>query len=173
MFYCFETEKAVQAAGVLLGAHPGQQMSSLRLVKLLYLADRENLKTVARPIIGNPVVAKADGPAHGELSSIINGEHPDEGLWSQFIHQDGYLVRLVDDPGVLDLSQQEIQTLNSVAQSHCTSNDWDLVELTRELPEWKKNYVEKETRPIPIDDILDAVGWSADDKAAILEEIAD
>lgn len=173
MFHVFELEKSVQAAGVLLRAHHGKQMSSLRLLTLLYLADRENLKAVARPILGTSVIAKEEGPQHREVWDLLFGEHAEESAWSPYIQKDGYVIELIEDPSILDLSAQEIQTLNAVAHRCRDQSDLELVEQAREFPEWRKNRIADTTRPIPIGDILDALGWSSEDKSAILEEFDD
>jgi uncharacterized phage-associated protein len=173
MFHHFELEKAIQAAGVLLRAHPGRQMSAVRLSKLLYFADRENLKAAARPIIGNHIVAHDDGPGHWELRGVLRNERNDVS-WNKYFQKEEDLVELIDDPGVLDLSAQEIETLANVAESHREQGDLELIEIARQFPEWRKHasggYTQRE---IPWSDILEAVGWSDEDRAAILEEFDD
>ena len=169
MFHRFEIEKAVQAAGVLLRLHRGRQMSCLRLQNLLYLADRQNLKTVARPILGNVIVARPEGPQHQDIWEILGGGQLEPVTWSHCIQRDGYVVELVEEAGVLDLSAQEIETLGDIARANTARNDWVLVEDARAFPEWKKNFDVKSTGAIPLSDILEAVGWSDEDRAAILE----
>lgn len=173
MFHVFEYDKAVQAAGILLRAHRGKQMSSLRLLTLLYLADRENLKSVARPIIGNHFVATEDGPQHREVRELLTSIPGEELSWSTYIHRDGYVVELVEDPGALALSPQEIEVLTTLADRYRARNDVELVELTRQFPEWQRNHVVNSSVAISITDVLDALGWSAEDRASILEEFDD
>ena len=43
MPYRFNISKAIEAAGVLLREEPSRRMSRIRLLKLLYIADRESL----------------------------------------------------------------------------------------------------------------------------------
>ena len=57
MFYPFKIDKAIQAAGVLLNEHQRGQMEYLRLLKLLYIADREAIAETGQPIVGSRVVA--------------------------------------------------------------------------------------------------------------------
>ena len=173
MFYRFELDKALQAAGVLLHAQRGDQLSSLRLLKLLYLADRESLRLTGRPIIGNPLVAAAQGPQHREVAILLKGEHPEQAVWSQYIDRDWQVVQLVDDPGVSELSAQEIETLVDVARQQRELNDWELVELTRGLPEWRQSYLSGSARPMTLADILSALGFSASDQTTILGEFED
>ncbi len=171
MFIKFDAEKAVQAAGVLLRAHEGRQMEFLRLLKLLYIADRESLKATGSPIIGNKPVAMDYGPLHSAVYDLIKGMHPDEQIWSAHIQKFGYSIRLLDDPGVLKLSRFEIEILNKIADQYCNDSEWDIVKYTHSFEEWKKNFVEGTSRPIPIEDILDAVGFDESEKLAIIQDL--
>jgi uncharacterized phage-associated protein len=167
----FRPEKAVQAAGVLLRAHSGREMDYMRLLKLLYISDRESLRLTGRPIIGNRPIAMNNGPLHSGVYDLIKGTHPLEQLWSAHFEKIGYSVRLLSDPGVLYLSEKEISILNEVSDRYRNMDTWELVEHTHSFEEWKKNHVANTSTPIPIGDILDGVGIAADDKAAILNDL--
>jgi len=170
MFSHFQPEKAVQAAAVLLRAQGSREMDYMRLLKLLYIADRESLKRIGRPIIGNKPVAMKNGPLHSGVYDLIKGTHPNEGAWSKYIARVGYTVRQIEDPGVLELSEIEIEILNDVVDRYHTSTTWDLVELSHTFGEWEKNYVEGTSTPIPLEDILVGVGLSSDAIAEMLKD---
>jgi uncharacterized phage-associated protein len=171
MYFSSSTTKIIQAASVLLRCEH-KQMSYLRLLKLLYIADREALKEVGRPILGTRPVAMKHGPLHSIVYDLIKGQHLEEPLWSQYIERDRYQLKLVQDPGVGNLSRYEIKKLTDVCERYAHVDDWALAELTHEFAEWQKNYREHTAVPISLDDILDALGRSAD-KAAILQDAAD
>ena len=69
----FDTLKIVQAAAVLLKEEAGQ-MTRLRLLKLLYIADRESLAETLRPISGDDVVAMDHGPVLSSTYKLIRRE---------------------------------------------------------------------------------------------------
>lgn len=147
-------------------------MSYLRLLKLLYIADRESLKQTFRPIIGTRTVAMKNGPLHSEVLDLVKGQHSDEPLWSNYVRKDGYQVELTIDPGVSELSRFEIDLLVKTYEQFAPIDDWQLVENTHDFPEWDKNYPDKSintSRTIPFDDLIDAVGLAAE-KKTILEE---
>ena len=171
MYIQFQPTKVVQASSVLLRSLDSREMEYLRLLKLLYIADRESLKLTGRPIIGNHAVAMKNGPLHSEIYDLIRGTHAFEQVWSAHISKQGYAVRLVSDPGVLDLSEQEIEILHDVAERHRNDSTWDVVELTHTFHEWRKNYREGTSSPIPLEDILAGVGFSEEDRAAILSDL--
>ena len=57
MAFHFNLDKTMQAIAALLHFHGTKEMSYLRLLKILYIADRESLKETGRPITGDHVVA--------------------------------------------------------------------------------------------------------------------
>jgi uncharacterized phage-associated protein len=166
----FSPDKAVQAAAELLRTEPARQMSYLRLLKLLYLAERRSLKESGAPILGGKFVAMKNGPLHSEVYDLIKGDHPQQARWAEHIRKQGYHVQLEQDPGVKQLSRFEIQILREVADHWKDQDDWELAESTHSFPEWRKNYVEGTSRVIPLEDAFSAVGFApADVQAAIAD----
>src|SRR6266481_4115650 len=106
--------KAIQAASVLLKTDRCKRMSYLRLIKLLYIADRESLKETGRKITRDRTVAMKNGPVLSGIYDLIKGRHEAADEWSQKIRKDGYQVELVDDPGSGQLSRYEIKKLREV-----------------------------------------------------------
>lgn len=173
MFFRFSTEKLIQAAGVLLRQTRNRRMEYLRLLKLLYIADRRHLQQYHRPIIGNRLVAMKFGPLHSELYDLVKGEHIDEPLWSESIQKDNYEITLIKDAGVSELSAAEVRTLTETYELHQTMTEWDLVEITHDFPEWLKNFPDKTSNTantISFDDLLDAVGLQ-NEKQPILDDL--
>ena len=159
----FSPEKAVQAAAELLRSESTRQMSYLRLLKLLYLAERRSLKESGAPILGGKFVAMKNGPLHSEVYDLIKGEHPEQAKWAGHIRKQGYHVQLVQEPGVQELSCFEIQILREVADQWKDQDDWELAESTHSFPEWRKNYVEGTSRVIPLEDAFSGVGFTPAD----------
>ena len=73
MYFQFGTRKIVEAAAVLLRSSQHGRMGRLRLLKLLYIADRESLRETGRPIVGTKLVAMDLGPVHSEVYDLIKG----------------------------------------------------------------------------------------------------
>lgn len=146
-------------------------MSYLRLLKLLYIADRESLRQARRPIVGTRPVAMKNGPLHGKVLDLISQRDIDEADWSRYIRKHGYEVVLVQDPGVSELSRFEIDLLNQVARDFSQMDDWELVEYTHTFTEWQKNYQADTSRAISVEDILAAVNVSPEDREEILDDL--
>ena len=172
MFFRFSTQKTIQAVGVLLRQARGR-MEYLRLLKLLYIADREHLRDFQRPIVGTRLVAMKNGPLHSEVYDLVKGEHVAEPLWSEYIRREGHEVELLKDPGVSELSAAEVRTLTTISDRYQALSEWDLVEVTHDFPEWIENYPddsENTSRTIPFDSLLNAIGLQKE-KAAILDDL--
>jgi uncharacterized phage-associated protein len=164
----FAPIKIAQAVSVLLKTEPIKRMGRLRILKLLYIADRESLIERARSITGDKPVAMDHGPVLSQTYDLIKGTDYASPQWGQFLRSDGRDVELVEDPGVGKLTRYEITKLQEVALRLKESDDWMIAELTHGFSEWIKNRPDKgSSKPIPLDDLLEATG-RAQDKDSLL-----
>lgn len=131
-------------------------MSRLRLLKLLYIADRELLIESARTITGDHAYAMKNGPVLTQIYDLIKGEGSRAGEWDDFIHSDGYRVELKQEPGRSQLSKQEVEKLIQVAERFRNWDDFEISEYTHGFAEWKNNFHGDETMRIPWDEVLRA-----------------
>jgi uncharacterized phage-associated protein len=153
----FRLDKTIQAVALLLQDDHVDQSSYLKLLKLLYIADRESLKETGRPITGDRAVAMEHGPVLSHLYDLIKGEDSRE-EWTRFFRTDGsFRVQAVADPGTDKLCKYEVEKLREVSTRYAECSRWQLRDETHKLPEWQKNDPGKSVRPIPLEDILEAV----------------
>ena len=159
MIFRFNVMKTIQAAAVLLKAESPHRLSRLRLLKLLYIADRSLLQQRARSITGDRPVAMDHGPVLTGTYELLKGEAYFSPQWEQYIQNEGRDAVLKSEPGVGELSRYEIAKLHEVAARFRDCNDWEVAEFTHTFPEWVKNQPKKGTcKAIPIEDILSATG---------------
>ena len=93
MHFCFSVKKAIQAAAALLRTEETRQMPYLRLLKLLYIADRDSIRKTGRPITGDQIQAMEYGPVPESVYKLIKGEHYNSPSWSKHFQTAGYLIR--------------------------------------------------------------------------------
>jgi hypothetical protein len=93
----------------------------MKLIKLLYAADRESLLRFGKPSIGGHYYAMKLGPVVSEILDLL--DHPPDVLgplaeeWSQHFERIGYDIQMTR-PATLDpLSEAEVQLL---------TDTWDL-----------------------------------------------
>lgn len=130
----FNGAKAAEAAAVLLQT-AGGKMPYMRLIKLVYLADRESLHRYGRPIVGGQYVAMKYGPVTSEVLDAIKRER--SGPWQAMIERQGCDVKLRQEPKAALLSEAEISILRETADLFRQLDQWALSYVTHEvLPEW-------------------------------------
>lgn len=166
----FNEAKATQLAASLLKLRGTQRMNYLKLLKLMYLIDREALARWGRSISTDRHVSMDKGPVLSRVYNLITEEQCQKGDWSNHISQAAdYDVRLIEDPGTDELSRAEEDLIEEIFQEHGHKNRWKLVEEVHKLPEWQDPH--GSMIPIDVRDILSAVGKTPGDIAAIEQEI--
>jgi uncharacterized phage-associated protein len=152
----FNEAKATQAAARLLRLRGGT-MSYMKLIKLLYLSDREALIRWGRPITTDCYVSMDAGPVVSRIYDLIRNEPSPNSVkvWGKFISgPEDYEVRLLGEPGSGELSTAERQLIDEVFRQHGQDNRWALVDYSYGLPEW--TYPDGGVLPIEYRDILRA-----------------
>src|SRR5262249_31384220 len=138
MYFPVQVEKAIQAIGVLFRHDGVGNMNYMRVLKLLYIADRESLSETGRTIVGGNVIAMERGPVLEEIYDLIRGRHKDMPLWDRYFQKRHYNLELCGHPDVKKLSKYQIAKLQDVAERFKDDDEWSLVNLTHQFPEWQK-----------------------------------
>ena len=157
----FNFPKALQATAWLLRL-AGGRMRYIKLLKLLYIAEREYLAEEARMIFGDRVVAMKYGPVLTNVYDLIKSEGDYAETWREYIHKTSdYNVILRSDPGYGDLCRAETEKLTDVFERYGKMDGFRLSEVTHQFPEWLRNYEDiafSGSFPISVEDILCAQG---------------
>ncbi|MBN1423537.1 SocA family protein [Candidatus Fermentibacteria bacterium] len=155
----YNEEKATQAAARLLKL-AGGRMNHMKLIKLLYIADRNAILRWGRPITFDWYYSLPHGPV---LSLTLNkvSEEPDPSspsYWHRFISpSQEYQVRLVRTPPSDALSRAEETLLDEVHAEFGSMDQWQLRDYSHTLPEWQDPQGSR--LPIDLRDILAAEGF--------------
>jgi hypothetical protein len=157
MSLTFNEKKATQAAGRLL-EQGGNPMNAMKLIRMLYLADREAILRWGRSITTDFYVFLKHGPVLSQiLNLIIEGDDPrlEPSIWSAHIGllQDG-AVALLGPLEPQQLSDGERGILDETVRQHGARTPWELADLTRALPEWRDPH--GSAIPFDVPDILAA-----------------
>lgn len=171
MMPLFNETKATQAAARLLDLRGGA-MSFVKLVKLLYLADREALIRWGCTITTDRHLSLDNGPVVSRIYDLVQDEPPPNcfRIWRRFISEPrNYEVHLLGDPGVGELSRSEQELIDEVFAQHGRQDRWAIVAFSRSLPEWTNP--DGGALPIEYSDILRAAHKTAGDISAIEEAL--
>ena len=143
-------------------------MKFLKLIKLMYLVDREALSRWGRTVSTDHHVSMDKGPVLSNVYRLINEEPSDSEFWVRHISQaHDYDVELLDNPGDDELSKAEEALIAEVYADHGYKNRFDLVKELHKVPEWRDPH--GSMIPISLADILSAVGRDQEDIAGFQE----
>ena len=163
----FDERKAAQVAAFFL-YKAGGRMSVLKLMKLMYLAERKSYEVFGEPMIGDYLVSMDQGPVLSQTLNHMNGSKPSspEG-WETWVQdRDDYdisLRRAVKTPeaDLTRLSDAELDVLDQVWGRFGAMNKWALVDWTHaHCPEWTDP--KGSSTPIPYSELLEKIGYSAE-----------
>lgn len=167
----FNEKRATEAAAKFLKLRGGR-MSYLKLIKLLYLLDREALLRWGRPVTTDRYVSMGNGPVVSRIYDLMR-EEPAPGtnpIWRQFISApSNYEVSLTVEPEIDELSPAEESLIEEIFAKYGKLSRWDLVNLSHDLAEWQ----DPKGSAIPIEyrDILRAGNKTESEIAAVESEL--
>lgn len=166
----FDEIKATQVAAAVL-LKRGGRMHYLKLIKLLYLIDREALFRWGVPVSTDRYVSMDQGPVVSNIYKLIVEDKP-KPVWAKYISQPlgDYEVQLMGECPTDRLSQAEENLINEIYGRYGYRNRWDLVDnVMHKLPEWTNP--QGTSIPIHIREILEAQGEEAEEIKAVLREL--
>ncbi|GHU38217.1 hypothetical protein AGMMS50256_37200 [Betaproteobacteria bacterium] len=166
----FDERRTAEAAAYML-FRAGGKLPHIKLMKLLYLAERLSLQRYGEPLTGDKAVAMPLGPVLSMTLELINGTRPScPGGWEDWISDranhmvelaDPSMIRTTDD--LVHLSDADLEVLQETWGRFGHMEKFALVNYTHEhLPEWQ----DPEGSSIPIPYIRIFTGIGMDDETA-------
>lgn len=151
----FRFDRSLQAAAYFVKLAGGVEYH-LRLLKLLYIADRHYLLSYGEMITGDHVVALKHGPVLTNIFDLIKGRGVRADKWACHLQTlpESHKIRLIDDPRTGSLCRASQKLLDDVYTQYGRMSRFQLRDLTHTFPEWKKYFREGAAMSIPWEDIL-------------------
>lgn len=154
--------KVTEAAALLL--HLCGPMEKLKLMKLLYLADRRFLLEFGVPIFYDNHVSMPNGPALSRTLNLMNDETgPSEmAFWRSMIAGPSgpkHTMSAIQEVEPEHLSPFEVKVITSIQRDHSETGVWELRDLLHthdHCPEWSDP--KGSSKPIRIREILEKWG---------------
>ncbi len=174
----FNERKAAQVATWFL-RQSGGNMAHLKLIKLIYLAEREAMAKHGMLITGDRFVSMPHGPVPSQTLNLLNGEMQNgtDG-WDMWIsdkanHQ--VALRPRENADTLDeLSSAEIAIFESVWAKFGHLDQWKLVDYlhdAKNCPEWKDP--DGSSLQITYQQIFEGLGRSTEEAGALASRLED
>jgi uncharacterized phage-associated protein len=169
---CVDERKATQVAAFFLKESDNYMRDFIKLVKLVYLADREALLELGYTLTKGTHYSLPKGPIVSEVYDWLKGRLIGE-FWNQHIRRSGkYGVKLERDPGIGLLAESHILILRRVQKEYGNMRTWKLVKNVEALPEYRKPTGKRKSRPIQYVRILchKKSGYTLEEGMAIAKE---
>lgn len=174
MGFAFDLDHSIQLIAHIFERFHSDRMNIMKLLKLLYIADRESLRKAGYPLTGDAPYAMPHGPVLSQIYDLMKTDNNwssmtgdgEESRWCEYFIKEAHDLRMIKTPGSGELSGHDKDTLAEVCTTY---GDWDQFQLSQyshEFIEWKRNESGHSSRPIPLRDLIEAVGRVED-----LEEI--
>ena len=169
----FDERKATEAASLFLVLRGSKRMHYMKLIKLLYLADRTALQRWGIPITTDTYVSMDHGPVVSTIFDLIRRKIKGT-TWEEYISapmgDKGKEVELIKEPKPARLSRAEEKLIREVFERFGRWNRYRLRDYVHQhLPEWEDP--EGSSIPISIADILKAGGEDEKEIAAVEKEL--
>jgi uncharacterized phage-associated protein len=174
----FSEKRAAQVAAYFL--HKGNgRMPLLKLMKLMYLAERLSFKKFGEPLVGDKLVSMDHGPVLSRTYNYINGMVLSvEGGWESWISdREGHDVALRDpslirspEQDLLELSESDLEVLGEVWQEFGHWDRWKLRDYTHDhCPEWEDPH--GSSTPIDYERLFKALNFSVEESEVLVARL--
>lgn len=132
----FDLDRTAQAAARFLSRAPQHQLSKLKLMKLLYIADRTAFATYGATISGDRLVSMPHGPVLSRTLGALKMEDAAPDAWTAWVrHTGGHNFRLADGANIDAagrLSDADIAIIDDVWDRFGTMAPWQLRDWTHD-----------------------------------------
>jgi uncharacterized phage-associated protein len=168
--------KVTQMAAYFLHKRGGR-MSHLKLMKLLYLADRESLRLYGLSMSGDCLVSMPHGPVLSMTLNLMDGDvestSPD-GWESLISSKDNHELSLIKSELQIDrldeLSKADTGVLESIWSQFGKLSRWEIRDYTHQhCPEWEDPH--GSSAPIRFEKLFQVLGHPADESERLAAHI--
>ena len=169
----FKQSKAAQVAAFFAQAEGGK-INVLKLIKLMYLADRRFMQWHKAPILYDNFYSLDHGPVGSMSYDLLQGNIEDSREWDQWItdranHEVG-LNRSANRADLDQISDAEFETLSEIWKQFGHMNQWAIRDWThRNCREWKDPH--GSSLPFDYEDVFVAFGMDRPEAGEIQEKL--
>lgn len=139
----FSELRIAQMAAFFVAKERDRRQATLKLMKLLYLADRESLNRFGHPISFDVLGSMNQGPVLSGALDLIHGEAwPSADGWAKWISdENNYEVSVRENPNrerLTELSDADLAVMESVWQTFGHMDRWQIRDYTHQnCREWE------------------------------------
>lgn len=158
----FNSQVAAQVAAFFTQKEGGE-IAVLKLIKLVYLADRESMSQTGFPITNDNFVSMPHGPVNSQTLNLVDGS-AESIAWSDLLSDRADyklgLTRSLEEDDLDDLSDADIEALEKVWAEFGHMDRWQIRDWTHDnCPEWEDP--NGSANPLPHERVLKYLGVDA------------
>jgi hypothetical protein len=141
MTFVFDIRKAVAATGFLCELN-GRSIDMLKVIKMLYVADRHAFVQWHRPITGDAFFSLENGPIVSRIYDLIKGRigGPELEIWGAVFNPrqgDAVSLKAGVKPNTKPLSRREKAALEEAYKTIQPLSIGEVIDFVHKFPEWK------------------------------------
>jgi len=133
-------KKTIQALNYI-AEKEGGKVNYMKALKLLYFADRLHLREYGRLITDDCLIAMKNGTLGSQARDIVTKNEHLPHIVYQYVEdklvKDGYDISAIH-PEINELSKTDIKCVDIILEILGSKDQYQLAELTHDLPEWKR-----------------------------------
>jgi hypothetical protein len=160
----FDRQKAAESVAEFIRL-AGGRINILKLVKLMYLLDRQSIKLRGIPVVGGRYVSMKDGPVTSQVLDSINHKNGEgEGRWDDLIsYRTNHDISAKRQEPHDNLSPFEKNLICEIHTEHLSRDQFQLRDWCHDnCQEWKKPGLFGGSPPIMLDNLADGIQCSVD-----------
>lgn len=119
----------------------GGEIDKLKLMKLIFLADREHLRRYGRFLCGGTYYGMQMGPVHSEAKDLIDqtdfSDEKEIEYRNKFIEKENHTIKSKSEVDYDQFSETDLEILEKIWEIFGKYDKSKLIEITHLLPEWK------------------------------------
>lgn len=153
----YDYKKAVQSINYLI-SKLGKPIKYMKILKLIYFADRYHLRKYGRTVSGAVYYGMKYGPVASEVKDVLNitaqEDDVENAYKNKFIkYMKKYLIGSLKEPDFDEFSESDIEALDFSLKYFSKFDQYELANITHLYPEWenKKNFLSEQNRRFNID----------------------
>lgn len=136
----FDNKKTTQAIN-FLATKEGGKIDKLKVIKLIWVADRLHLRKYGRPIVNDTYLAMRYGAVGSSVKDFtgFNVEGDEEKYLKKYLEPiNKYNIKSKKQVDTDVFSDSEIEMIEKSYNEYSSMDKFDLAKLSHEFPEWKK-----------------------------------
>lgn len=174
----FNEQKVAQMAAFFLNQTTNKRMAHLKLMKLLYIAERESVREFGFPMSKDKCVSMPHGPVLSMTLDLMNGNVESQSNGWEFWmsdkenHEISLRNQFISSEDLDELSRAELELLQQVWNQFGTMNKWQIRDWTHDhCTEWQNP--QGSSCPIDFQEMALAVGFDVATARDLQERLAE